>query len=299
LENNIYIVKFNSALDPNNVHGTLIIDNTAKKGINLSTLWRYLIILGGIIAIITALLYFIPLVLRHINEVKVYQENERIRQEKMGIKNPVVSAKSGSGKKVKGLAKLKKNLHDFKSKWKGTYDAEKQKEKEAEELLKKEQAESETGENGEEKPKDSGHSRFTDAIREKRERREFARQQGLSEEDLQQMESDVASLKQAKIDSFAHLRGETPIIIVKEKETAPSDQDISANAVAQGGAVFSSLESAQAGAQAGEAPPKFVMPPQAGAGGQPAETPPAEKFLMPPKPATPPASPPATPPSGG
>ncbi|MDR1917665.1 MAG: hypothetical protein LBQ05_01630, partial [Christensenellaceae bacterium] len=313
LEDNIYIVKFGSALDPN-VFGTLIIDNTAKGGLNLSTLWKYLIILGGVVALATAGLYFTPLIIRHINETRVFNENERIRQEKLGVKDLVVDGQKMGKSNGKGVSKLKKGLQTFKSRWKGTYAAEQQKEKEEEEKRKKEQG---LDENGKPKKKDNGHSRFTEAIREKRDRREYARQQGLSEVDLKRMEDEENALKQAKIDSFLKLRQETPIIIEKVKDETPAGENITEKAIVQGGAVFSSLESAQAVEQS-EQPFNFMMSPKpddddAGTpkaghtdkdgtpkpNGTP-PVPPTEKIIMPPapKPATPPVTPaPATTPT--
>lgn len=241
LENKVYIIKFGSALD-SYIYGTLIIDNTGMSGVNLSTMWKFFVIFGAVLAVAVSVLYFIPVVIRHRNEIKVFRENERIQREKMGIRDATISG-SGDGKKKKkgGLAQ---GLHDFKAKWKGTYNAEQEKKKAEEEKLKLEAG---ITDDEPRKRKDAGgHSRFTDTIREKRERRQIAQQQGLTEEDLKRMEDSVARLKKAKEDSFVHLRDETPIAKYKEKKTVNSADDISKNVMEHGGAVFTPIEGAGA-----------------------------------------------------
>jgi hypothetical protein len=52
------------------------------------------------------------------------------------------------------------------------------------------------------------------------------------------MEGDIEKLKAAETNSFSHLRGQMPIAVVKKKEVATDDKDITLNTVEQGGAVF-------------------------------------------------------------
>jgi hypothetical protein len=237
LEDKIYIVKFRNNLD-NTVYGTLIINNVKDKNIYLSKAWVALVVLGSILVVLIGLVYFVPFVVRYVNGRKVYNETERINRQKNPEEYADEGSGSGSGKEDSPFAKLKKGFARNKARKAAANGV----------VMEDSGPKLEPEAAAERKPKeDLGHKRFTEAIRDKRERREFAKQQGLSEDDLVKIEKEHTEFEQAKKDSFAFLRDDDEPIATVKKEAA-TDRSINAGAVEIGGAVFTPLSDTDDGA---------------------------------------------------
>lgn len=210
----IYILKFYSALD-GRVYGQFIIDNSAAgSGINLSNLWILCVTLGGLMILVSVSLFFVPLIIVKVNENRVYKENLRIAK----MKNPDAYVDNTNlwqrlRTKFKKLGK------------KGAKDEVKEVETPQLENAPKER-------------------KFTDMIRENREKRAFMEEHGISSDQVEAMQKQNAAMADAQKQGFAFLRDDDDddeiASLYQEKVEKPT---IETGAYVQDGVTFAKLDS--------------------------------------------------------
>lgn len=179
LEEDIYIVQITS--DANGqIIGQFIIDNTNMKGgVNLSQLWVIFMVLGGVLAFGAASAYLVPLLIVKFNEARVYKENERVAR----MKNPEAYA----NKKKKSFKEMiNKLIYNIKT------PAYKRKKEKVEEAV----------------PEDEKvySNRFTEMLRERKEKRDFMREHNVTSDEMEEIKAREAALAADKANSFASLR---------------------------------------------------------------------------------------------
>jgi hypothetical protein len=212
LENEIYIIKIYSEIVGQNgeVYGTFIINNTKFDPINLSTAWISVMIFGAFLMLMAAAAYFVPTIMRKVNDNKVSKENAAI----VRAKNPDQYTEENEN----FLTRLKKKLSPKKP--------------------------NEAAKN-EEKPKlekDAETKKFTDILSENMKRRKLGDASGTVKDVVEKAKKAHEELQQAEKDSFAFLRGYSePIASVKEEEKI--DRSIDAGAVVKDGVTFNPLDS--------------------------------------------------------
>lgn len=218
LENDIYIVQFTSDAD-SRIMGQFVIDNTSMRGgVNLSQLWVVLMIFGGFLALGASSAFFIPLVIVKINENRVNKENERVAR----MKNPEAYA----SKKKKSLKEMIDNvIYYIKTPaYKRKKDAKEKTEEQEEEKV--------------------YSNRFTEMLRERREKRDFMREHNVTSEEMERMKEKEEAIAADEANSFAALRDDDDDDEIATFHAAEDEvSTLETGAYVEGGARFAKLDS--------------------------------------------------------
>lgn len=218
LEKDVYIVQFTSNVN-NRVLGQFIIDNTSSKsGVNLSQLWAILMILGGLLAFGAASAYLVPLFIVKINEARVYKENERVAR----MKNP-----EGYTKKKKKSFKevIDKIIYNIK-----TPAYKRKKDAQAEQAVPEEEEKTYS-------------NRFTEMLRERKDKRDFMRENNVTSEEMERMKAREAEIAMDEANSFAGLRDDDDDEIATFHAAQEEISTLETGAYVEGGARFAKLDS--------------------------------------------------------
>jgi len=216
LENDIYMVQFTSNAN-NSILGQFIIDNSiANSGVNLSQLWVVLMSFGGFLALGGASAYLIPLFIVKINEARVYKENERVAR----LKNPEAYAK----KKKKSFKEIiDKIIYNIKT---PAYKRKKDAQPAAVPEEEKEYS-----------------NRFTEMLRERKEKRDFMREHNVSSEEMERMKAREAEIAMDEENSFAGLRDDDDDEIATFHAAQEEISTLETGAYVDNGARFAKLDS--------------------------------------------------------
>ena len=214
----IYLVQFTAGVDnPNNVVGQFIIDNTSSKsGVNLSRLWVILMVVGGVLALGAASAYLVPVLIVKVNEVRVNKENERVAR----MKNPEAYVKK-SKKTFKEV--IDKIIYNIKT---PVYKRKK-----------------ETLEVEETEEKKEYTNRFTEMLRERKEKRDFMRENNVSSEEMERMKAREAEIALDEANSFAALRDDDDDEIATFHAAQEEVSTLETGAYVDNGARFAKLDS--------------------------------------------------------
>ena len=221
LGNDVYMVQFSSRAN-NRIIGQFVIDNTdAKGGVNLSQIWVFLMIFGGVLALGAASAYLVPLIIVKVNEARVNKETERIDR----IKNP---EKYANKDKVSFKERINKVIDKVKT------PAYKRKQQE-EEQEKAAQAQSEGK---------VYTNRFTEMLRERQEKRDFMREHNVSSAEMEKMKEAEVAAAADEVNSFAALRDDDDDDEIATFHAAQDDiSTLETGSYVQGGTTFAQLDS--------------------------------------------------------
>ncbi len=209
LGDDVYVIELKSQ-DNGNVYGQFIIDNTGSRPINLSTLWVFFVIAGSIIMLFGVGAFISPIMLRKINENRIYAENVKIAK----MKNPEAYADD----KESFFKRFKEKLKT---------------------PVKKEETKEEDKPVVEDEVKEG---RFTSMLREKREKRKFMNDNHLTSEMVEDLKKKADELEAAKTSSFAFLRDDDEPIATLQKEEEEV-RTIETGSYVEDGVTFSKLDS--------------------------------------------------------
>jgi hypothetical protein len=214
LTDETYIVKLFNNIDKT-VYGIFVIENAESAGLFETGIWAVLLIFGLFLVVMVCLLYFTPVLVRRINESRLYNENLRIKREK----NPEEYAEEKSQGFLSGL---KAKMEEAKARREGKVIEKKDKREKA-------------------VNKDGGGSKFSQRLQESMQVRQYAKEHGLTRQQIDEAREEQKKLEQAKIDSFAFLRDyDKPIAELKKEEE--EDRSINAATVNIAGVAYSALE---------------------------------------------------------
>lgn len=216
LANDTYVLQVASAVD-GKIYGALVINNAGgAASINLSRLWIFLMAGGGVLVLVAAGMFFLPLVVAKVNANRVYKENARVAR----MKNPEAYANK-SGTLFQRIQSKLQNWANRKKKGAVTKVTEEEKPQE-------------------ESAPAPAKPKFTDMLRERREKRDFVGKGGESSE------TKSGSATTEKLDekqSFAFLRNDDDDEIAsfhQEKKEAPT---IETGSYVEDGVTFAKLDS--------------------------------------------------------
>ncbi len=212
----IYIIQFSSKVD-NRILGQFIIDNTGVNGgVNLSQLWVVLMVFGGLLSLGASSAFLVPLFIVRINEARVYKEKERIDR----IKNPekYLTKKKKSFKEV-----IDKIIYNIKTP-----------------VYKRKKEQSEQQKPVEEKVYSN---RFTEMLRERREKRDYMQEHNVTSEEMEKIKEAEAAAEADKINSFAFLRDDDDDEIATFHAAQDEVSTLETGSYVQGGTTFAKLDS--------------------------------------------------------
>ena len=216
LKKDIYIVQFTSNVN-NQIIGQFVIDNSKmKSGVNLSQFWVVSMIFGGLLALGASMAYLLPFLIVKINEARVYKENERVAR----MKNPEAYAAT----KKKSFKEVINNII-----YKIKTPAYKRTKKVEETPVPEEEKQS--------------VNRFTEMLRERKEKRDFMRDYNVSSEEVERIQAKENALAADEVNSFAALRDDDDDEIATFHAAREEISTLETGAYVDGGARFAKLDS--------------------------------------------------------
>lgn len=216
LANGTYVLQVSSTVD-DKIYGELVIYNGVRNaGINLSRIWIFFMVAGGLIVLTAVIMFFLPLSMSKINARRVDKENARIAR----MKNPEAYANKSGTLFQRLQTKLKKMANRKQKDGAATEEA-------------KPQAE----------PTPAFKPKFTDLLRERREQRDGMNK---GEKNTATTPANKATQEATEKTGFAFLRDDDDDDeIASLREVKEEVSTIETGSYVEDGVTFAKLDSLQ------------------------------------------------------